>query len=120
MGQPMGDRRGEPLPAGRRFQSVLQQAVDRQAVLWAYRLAAAAREKFAAGRNLDVIREIGARLIVEQQPSETLLAKRPVPYRTAVEMDEVRIWIPADPTAPHCTGSQHRVLEPDREIDVEG
>ena len=88
MGQPMGDREADPLPARRRFQGVLQQAVDSEAVLWAYRLSAAAREKFAAGRNLDVIREIGARLIVEQQPSETLLAKRPVPYWTAVEMDK--------------------------------
>ena len=88
MGQPMGEREADPLPARRRFQGILQQAVDSEAVLWAYRLAAAAREKFAAGRNLDVIREIGARLIVEQQPSETLLAKRPVPYWTAVEMDE--------------------------------
>ena len=79
------------------------------------------REKeFAAGRDLDIIRKIRARLVVEQQPSETLLAKRPVPHRAAVEMDEARIRIPADPAAPHRAGRQHRILEPGREIDVEG
>jgi hypothetical protein len=54
-----------------------------------------------------------------QEAVEPALAEGPVTYRPGVDVNKTRLWIPADPAAPHRPGSGHRIGKPCFEAKVE-